>query len=119
LGKRIAAFFWKKGNRKKHFVFFLYTKQIRMWLVIIVMCSMSIFFLLCHFFLVFFARLIKIYFNIKNMKKQLKTIKMAYMAPQVEAMEARVERGFILSNVQSDGNSTIESFTEAGSATWA
>jgi hypothetical protein len=53
------------------------------------------------------------------MKKQLKTIKMAYMAPQVEAMEARVERGFILSNVQSDGNSTIESFTEAGSATWA
>lgn len=53
------------------------------------------------------------------MKKQLKTIKMAYMAPQVEAMEARVERGFILSNVQSGGNSTIEDFTESGSATWA
>ena len=53
------------------------------------------------------------------MKKQLKTIKMAYMAPQVEAMEARVERGFILSNVQSDGNSTIESFNESGSATWS
>ena len=53
------------------------------------------------------------------MKKELKTIKMTYMAPQVEAMEARVERGFILSNVQNDGNSTIESFNESGSATWS
>lgn len=53
------------------------------------------------------------------MKQELKTIKMTYMAPQVEAMEARVERGFILSNVQNDGNSTIEEFTESGSATWS
>ena len=53
------------------------------------------------------------------MKQELKTIKMAYMAPQVEAMEARVERGFILSNVQSDGNSTTEEVTESGSATWS
>jgi len=53
------------------------------------------------------------------MKKEQKTIKMTYMAPQVEAMEARVERGFILSNVQNDGSSTIESFNESGSATWS
>ena len=53
------------------------------------------------------------------MKKQLNAIKQEYMAPQVEAMEARVERGFILSNVQKDGNSTIEDFTESGSATWS
>ena len=53
------------------------------------------------------------------MKKQLNAIKQEYMAPQVEAMEARVERGFILSNVQKDGNSSIEDFTESGSATWS
>ena len=86
-----------------------------MCLVIIIICGMSIFFPHMSFFCSIFASCNNLY----KMKKQLKTIKMAYMAPQVEAMEARVERGFILSNVQSDGNSTIESFTEAGSATWA
>jgi len=53
------------------------------------------------------------------MKQELKTIKNEYMAPQVETMEARVERGFILSNVQKDGSSTIEEFTESGTATWS
>ena len=98
---------------------FLYTKHICICVVIITICVESIFFPHMSFFCSIFASCNNLYINIKKMKKQIKTIKMAYMAPQVEAMEARVERGFILSNVQSDGNSTIESFTEAGSATWA
>ena len=54
----------------------------------------------------------------KKMKKELTAFKQEYMAPQVEAMEARVERGFILSNIQNNGESTIEDFSEAGSAIW-
>lgn len=52
------------------------------------------------------------------MKKELTAFKQEYMAPQVEAMEARVERGFILSNVQTEGQSQTEDVTEAGSAIW-
>ena len=52
-----------------------------------------------------------------KMKKEQKTNKMNYMAPQVEAMEARVEKGYFLSSGQS-GNGITEEMTEAGSATW-
>ena len=51
------------------------------------------------------------------MKKQLKTIKIDYMAPQVEAMDARVERGYFLSSGQ-NGNATTEEVVESGSALW-
>lgn len=54
----------------------------------------------------------------KKMKKELTAFKQEYMVPQVEAMEARVERGFILSNVQTEGQSQTEDVTEAGSAIW-
>lgn len=46
------------------------------------------------------------------------TIKLAYEAPVVEVMAARVERGFILSSVQKEGDSSIEEFSQSGSATW-
>ena len=53
-----------------------------MCLVIIIICGMSIFFPICHFFVVFiFASCNNLYINIKKMKKQLKTIKIDYMAP--------------------------------------
>lgn len=52
------------------------------------------------------------------MKKE-QAFKQDYMAPQVETIEARVEKGFILSNVQKDGESTTEDVTESGSAMWS
>lgn len=44
--------------------------------------------------------------------------KEVYIAPQVEAMEARVEKGFNLSGTQTDGSSTTDEFTECGSDLW-
>lgn len=41
-----------------------------------------------------------------------------YIAPEVEAMEARVEKGFNLSSMQTDGNSSTETMNESGSAMW-
>ena len=46
------------------------------------------------------------------------TSKLVYEAPVVEVMAARIERGFILSNVQRGGDSTIEEFSQSGSAMW-
>ena len=46
------------------------------------------------------------------------TGKLVYEAPVVEVMAARIERGFVLSNVQRGGDSTIEEFSESGNALW-
>ena len=109
--------FRKKRYRKHQNVFFLYTKHVCMCLVIIIICGMSIFFPKMSFFCSVFALCNYLYINIKKMKKQLKTIKIDYMAPQVEAMDARVERGYFLSSGQ-NGNATTEEVLESGSALW-
>ena len=46
------------------------------------------------------------------------TSKLAYEAPIVEVMAARVERGFISSNEQNVRSGSTEEMSESGSAMW-